>query len=151
MQVLFTRNPTSWFSKSIQAVTQEPVSHVAFQLGPWVLHATGRGIHAQTLSTFYKQNRVVFRVPIWGIGPDTVLQRFADREFRHYDFKGVLFFGLHLLARRVLPGLTPKVNLWQDTGMDFCVELVEHLLGKPDRGSMLTPYGLYKQLSRPKG
>lgn len=147
MQVLFTKNPDSWFSKSIQAVTQEPVSHVAFQFGPWVLHSNWRGVHAETLRTFYKKNQVVYKVPVWGISEDTLLRKFSEREFKPYDVPGILGFTLHLGLRRIFRPIVTKVNLLEYSSLDFCVELVQHLLDKPV-DSLITPYQFYLQLTK---
>lgn len=144
MQLLFTTNPDALFSRLILEITKEPVSHVALQMGPWVLHSNYRGVHAETLYSFKKHNQIKLVVPIWGITTDTVLKRFSDREFKPYDLLGVLSFGVHLLARRYLPGI-PKVQLMQASGMDFCVELVQHLIGSSHQ--LITPYQLYCQLT----
>ena len=147
MQLLFTTRPDSLFSRSILAVTREPVSHVALQMGPWVLHATGRGVHAQTAMAFWRQNEIIYKLPLWDISIDRVLKRFAEREGRPYDFMGVLYFGVHLLTRRYFRVVAPKINLWQESGMDFCVELVGHLIGRKAEDNLLTPYQLYCILS----
>lgn len=145
MNLLFTKNPKSWFSQAIQLVTGEPVSHVALQMGDWVLHSNWRGVHAQSFQGFLKQNQVIEMLPVTYVSRQRVMQVFHDREMKPYDLLGIVGFTFHLAMRRYLPWITPKINLLEQTSMDFCVELVQHMLSRP-LDSLVTPYQLFQQL-----
>lgn len=143
MQVVFTAGKT-WFSRLIQSVLDEPVSHVALISGGAVLHSNLLGVRLTTVEDFDKHATVIFR---WCMpeDPQRVLDAAARKRRSLYDYGGLLFLGLAFLARKLLHIPLPKMNLWSATGMYLCTELVSEVVdGEAD--SMVTPYGLFKRL-----
>lgn len=139
MRILFTRSGTP-LSRAIRAVTKEPVSHCAIQLGELVVHSNLYGVHLETLHYFQTHSEIVYEVDI----PDNIegLHNSLDRdEGKWYDIGALLYLGL----RYVIPCL-PKKNLWQCSGMYLCTEFVTEVInGEAD--SLVTPYQLYVKLT----
>jgi hypothetical protein len=151
MNILFTTGDT-WFSKSIQAVTKEPISHCAIEFPEvgLVLHSDLLGLRLVSREKFDTTHKVLFSLespePVMFFHPKVkeLLRKF---EGQPYDCGAFLFFGLSLLARRYLRIPLPKSNLWQTTGMFLCVGWCSQLIfGVED--DMITPYGLYLKLKK---
>lgn len=145
MQILFTAGH-SWFSRTIQHVLDEPVSHVAIQCGETVIHSNLLGVHVISTATFHKHATVILRYNTPD-QPQKILDALSRVDRSMYDFGALLFLGFAFLARRYLHVPLPKMNLWQATGMYLCTELVTEVIdGEAD--SLTTPYGLFKRLVR---
>lgn len=155
MRILFTKGD-SVLSKAIRGATGEPVSHVAlsfdFGMFDFIVHANLYGLHVESSDSFLRHSEIVYSLdsteaPI----PKDLKNKaklkalLAKYEFTLYDFGGLLFTGLALLARRYLKFPLPKSNLWQTTGMFECTEWVTEYLESTE-DSMITPYKLYLKL-----
>ena len=146
MRILFTTRD-QYFSNLIRNITQEGISHVALQINDWlVVHSNVKGVHIQTLDKFRRENDVIFSLaPTEGIPKRRILEAIARAEGRAYDWKGVLYLGTKLTLRRLFPWFMPKQNFWQESGMDFCTELIHRLVINKEN-SMLTPGQLAAEL-----
>ena len=126
-------------SRLIRAVTDEPVSHCAIQVGEFVIHSSFLGVKIESIYSFNKQNRVIKTLE-FEVEPKQFKQAIARLEGKGYDF-GALFY---LLMRYIIPWV-PKINLWQTSGMYLCTEFVTQLLTQKE-DSLVTPYKLYLNL-----
>lgn len=106
------------------------------------MHSNLLGVHIDPLAKFLKSSKVVFSIEL-PADPDKMIRLIKSERHKSYDFGGLLYCGLRLM----FPAL-PKKNLWQTTGMYMCTEWVQEALGVEKIDSMITPYGLYLQLSR---
>ena len=143
IEILGTYCINSRVSDTIKAVTGESISHLSvLYKSEWVLQANHRGIHAESYKRFLRNNQVVCSIPV-DISDNEVYDRFSKFEFQPYDIAGMLFNVIPLECRRLgLP--VPKVNLWNSTGMKFCVEFVSYMVGHEE--SLMTPYQFIQQL-----
>lgn len=141
MNILFTTSDR-WFSKLIQKLTGEPVSHVAIQAKGVVVHSSLLGVDFVSLEEFKARSAIVHSIPI-----PSDYQRlwllYAKHKNAWYDF-GALFY---LALRCLFPSLVPKQNLWQATGMFLCTEWVTTYLNHTE-DNLLTPYNLYLRLQK---
>jgi hypothetical protein len=125
-------------SRTIRAVTAEPVSHVVIATGEHYIHSNMLGVRADPISG------KSIGTPLYTIDIaddyEKLLSLFVKRSRSSYDFGAILYLAL----RRVFRFL-PKKNLWQCSGMYLCTEWVtEFVDGEAD--SMITPYKLYLRL-----
>jgi hypothetical protein len=130
----------------IVAVTKEPVSHCALLVcDTLVIHSTVGGVQIDHISRFLEHSVIIYEVPIAISDKEAlaVLDKYA--QYR-YDIPAMLWIGMSLMARRVLPGLVSKRNLMEVSGMFICTELLTAALGEVD--SMITPFQLYLRLVR---
>lgn len=136
INILFTTSETPG-SQLIRAVTKEPVSHCAIQVGNYVMSAEPAGVGVMPYSLFRAHHKIKFIVPA------ITEQSNLDKNFgKPYDYLGLLYLGF----RYLLPSVFPKKNLWQMSGMFMCTETITDLLfEKPD--DMITPYQLYLKLT----
>ncbi len=143
MDIIFTKNDRSLFSRVIRSVTHEPVSHVALRTGPFVVHSNWKGINVTSFVKFQQQNKIIFSYPLEG--SDSKLYNVLNLEGSGYDLPALLYLGCKLALAKVGIKL-PKKNLWTLSGMYICTEFVSYVIyGKED--SMITPYKLYLRLT----
>ena len=145
MEVLFTRN-SSLMSRLIRSVTREEVSHCGILVGDYVIHSNLLGVQCELLSDFEDKSEIVYRVSLEEPKDLTDrLVRVFQLRGRFYDFGALLFVGISLLLRSKLGIPLPKSNLWANTGMYLCTELVTDIVYARE-DAMLTPSGLYSKL-----
>ncbi len=139
MKLLFTYSDLVG-SEIIRMVTEEPVSHVALLQSGLVLHMRHEGLVLEPESEFRKKNIVLYTIDV-----ETPLDivGIAEKHWgRRYDFGALAYLGFRFLFPKLL---NKKQNLWNNSGMFICTELVTDALGgEPD--AMITPYNLYLQL-----
>lgn len=126
MIILFTRNNTV-LSRIIRGITGEEVSHCAICISDYVIHINLLGLQVQHVVDFSQNNIVVDSIPIHGPAPADIaelLEKLVGNGRMGYDYLGLLYLGL----RYLLPGLVPKQNLWQVSGMFLCTEFVTNFL-----------------------
>lgn len=144
MYILFTSS-SSFVSKAIIKLTGEPCSHVAIQVGEFIIHSSLYGPEVITLEQFLETRQVVGRVRADRFLLHSLLRLISKVDHQGYDYLGLLYLGVRYYLRGKLGIPLPKVNLWQISGMWTCTEFVSKaLLGEAD--SMLTPYQLYLKL-----
>lgn len=141
MYILFTVS-NSFVSRAITNLTGEPCSHVAIQVGEFIIHSSLRGPEITTMEKFYATRRVVCRIKADRFLLHSLLQLLARTNKQGYDYLGLLYLGIRYYLRGKLGIPLPKANLWQISGMWTCTEFVSKaILGKAD--SMITPWKLY--------
>ncbi len=149
MKILFTKSEKS-LSKWIRATTEEPVSHCAIECGWIVVHANLLGVHLEWAKNFRKHSEVVFQLErkMTDELEHAQLSRLLEKyEFSMYDFGALFFIGFAFLLRSKLKIPLPKSNLWQQSGMFLCTELVSDFAAAfKEDNSMITPYKLYLKL-----
>jgi hypothetical protein len=142
MQILFSKN-TKPLSQLIMAVTHEPVSHCAVQVGEFIIHSTVFGPEIRTLQYFSERNTIVYTVDV-PLSDSEAMQLITHTDAAGYDYPALLYLGMRYAARKLGVSL-PRANLWKLSGMYICTELVTKLLfGTAD--AMITPYQLYQKL-----
>ena len=142
MNILFTTN-NDLVSKLIRATTGEDISHVAIEAHGFICHASSGGVQIEPKSVFCRRHEIIDTISV-GKRNKQLMTALSYSYQRPYDYFGVVYLGLKLLARKVNISL-PKKNLWHDTGMYFCTEFITHVVdGKRD--SMLTPGQLRDRL-----
>jgi hypothetical protein len=148
MKILFTKGQTT-FSKTICAVTQEDISHVALQITlagkEFVVHSNLLGLHLETYESFCKHSEILYILEKQdNQQEDTakVLELLIKHEWSMYDLGAIGFLGFSLILRRYFKIPLPKSNLWQSTGMFMCVEWVSWFVDLKEE-SMCTPKRLY--------
>lgn len=140
VKVLFTRSDKV-MSKLICAVTEEPVSHCAIQIGEFVIHSSVHGVEVLPFRKFDSLNEIVF---VWNTQVPESADLHTKIAYWHghtYDVGALAY----LAVRYAFPGLLPKKNLWGASGMFMCTELVQTLVKLPN-DDMITPYKLYLRL-----
>jgi hypothetical protein len=153
IQIMFVRSPKigSWL---IRKVTGEDCSHVAIYCPEYgVFESTFSGVRQVSLDQFLNEHDVCHTINYQVPSPvrhntHMMMWRLSKLvgQKAGYDYGALVFLALRLAARKLwLP--FPKKNLWQQTGMFLCVELVtKAVYGTED--SMLTPHQLYNKLQR---
>lgn len=139
MKILFTHG-NNIASKLICKVTGELTSHVAVQIGEFVIHSNFRGLHIETLSYFITHSTILKTIEV----PDRYIKKAEDiydkNAFHSYDFIAFIALGLKSLK---IP--LPKINLWNISGMFICTEFVSEVL--MEKELLLTPEQLYQKVS----
>lgn len=120
-------------------VTKEPVSHVAIQVGSYVMHSDLLGVHIVMLETFIKTHSVVYEIE-QKFDENALMKTFAECDQKHYDYGGFIYLGLTYL----IPWL-PKKNLWRSSGAFLCTDFVSTVEWGEANGS-LSAYQLYLKL-----
>ena len=144
MRILFAKSGSP-LSILIRAITREPVSHCAIQIGDFVVHSNLLGVHIEGAKHFRTAVTVLYEVET--NHPDAVamllLAKMLDQyEGSLYDFGGFAFLGVWLILKRWFKLPIPQVNLWREPGHYLCTEFVTAVINqKPD--GMVTPYQLY--------
>ena len=129
-----------FFSSLIRDVLSEPASHLVIELDcGMILHSNVKGTHATSRGRFLKTNRIVTSVkPKKAVQDFLVVSKFSNFEGRGYDYFALIYTGCVYLLRKYLSCPIPKVNLWQDSGMDMCTEFVQKIISR-ETDSMITP------------
>lgn len=148
MKILFTTTE-SLFSKLIQRVTGEDVSHVAIEFPECgvVVHSDSRGTRISSSTHFHNTRKVVYSVESESLKfqSDYVQDILAEYEDSGYDYGAFMFLGISLILRKYFKIPLRKSNLWQTTGMFLCVGLGAKIIyGKEN--DMMTPKQLYYKL-----
>lgn len=141
VKVVFTRNKTlgSWL---IRQVTKEDVSHCAIMYNDTVLHSTSKyGVHFTSRKNFLAKNQVIRSAYLKN--RKSLIRVAGENAGKGYDYLAFL----QLALRYLFPSLTPKVSLWEISGMFLCTELISETV-LPDNERLLTPHQLYKELKR---
>jgi hypothetical protein len=143
MDIYFCKGK-SLMSKVIAALDDTDVSHVALS-SPGVggnnlmFHSVTSGVKICTRAAFNRKFDVkrVYRLESSHKNEaDLLWHLISNYEDRPYDFNGIAYLGLFLMANRVGIKL-PKKNIWQNRNYFICTEFVSlGIFGKPD--SMLT-------------
>ena len=143
MQILFTRSNTI-LSKTICAITKEPVSHCALKVGPFVIHSNLLGVRIVPYNVFASSHEIVYNINKIELNESikTVLKECYGKP---YDIGALIYLGLRFL----FPQLMPKQNLWQTTGMFLCTEFITKMIDMKE-DSLITPYKLYLKLTEKK-
>jgi hypothetical protein len=142
MKILFSKN-TKPLSRLIMAVTHEPVSHCAVQVGEFIIHSTTFGPEIRTLQYFAERNTIVHEVTV-PVDDAEAMKLITCTDSSFYDYPALLYLGIRYVVR-LLGVSMPRANLWKLSGMYICTELVTKLLfGQAD--AMITPYQLYQKL-----
>jgi len=144
MKILFVKGHTL-FSKAICWVVDEPVSHVAIQIGSFVCHSNLLGVHIQSAYKFRQGCDVIYELQAPKGSKVFLIDSLNRYDGAWYDFGAFAFLGicLYLNSRFGVP--TPTKNPWQDKNAFICTEWVTQVLDhKAD--SMITPYKLYFEL-----
>lgn len=150
MRILFTYTGNE-FSKLIQSVTGWKASHCAieFPLLGLVVHSNYKGVHKEKTEDFYKNNKI-YKTLEHKQSSYLDSQEYFDLMMskynkKGYDFFGVLFLGIAICLNKHFDTPLPKKNLFQNSGVLFCVEFVAAYTGlkMPIESSMATPYYLY--------
>ena len=144
MRLLFTQSD-QFGSRFIRSVTGEEVSHVAIQLGRFVLHSTlDRGVHIVSIRRFLATREVIHSIKI-DAKFNQILAILAKYEESPYDYGAFLYLGMRILLSKI--GIEiPKANLWGTTGMFLCTEFVTQVLYGEEL-DYLTPGQLYRRLT----
>jgi hypothetical protein len=128
----------------IRSLTGEPVSHVAFQYGDFILHSTLCGPEIRTAGWGRQHYEVLFEVELHS-SPERLMSVMDRVDRKGYDFSGLLYLGLRYMMKKYLRMSLPKANLWDCSGMLTCVEFATLVIdSKAD--PMLTPFGLCRRL-----
>lgn len=147
MQILFVRS-NKIGSRLIRWMTGEPCSHVAMRIGDnLVIHSKFSGVDIDLWSTFIKEYKLVHVLePLESaVSEQEVIERLSlDLEGAQYDYMGILYFGIHLLFKKMGISIGKK-NAWAKTSNYMCTELVGELVDEKDN-SLLTPEELKDKL-----
>lgn len=136
--LLFTRNNTV-VSRLIRAITGEKVSHVAIDLGDFIVHASFPIITTVSKKDFYKKYEVLYNIE------EELVVNPVEYIGRFYDFSALFFAGVLYLLRKLTGKRLYKTNLFNITGLFMCTELAQVSLGE-EIDSLETPYQLYLKL-----
>jgi len=147
----------------------EDCSHVVVRLdlsdGPHYYESTiDKGVHETTFDEFTDSHDVVHEISLkeyhstFEQAMSTLLKRKVGKS--HYDWKAISFWAIAAMAKRWWGQVPPRVNMWDEPGANFCVEILEGsqtLFGEhlgiefpwPNL-SMTSPHRLYEFLSTSK-
>lgn len=155
MKVLFTKS-NKIGSRLIRAVTGEDISHCAITVleDTHVLHSSTSGVTLLPIEEFISTNDVVRQIELPSLMTSEEDEIYNDINIinkylgKPYDYMAFIYLGIRL-SLRFLGISTPKVNLFNISGMFICTELVDEVvdIGEYNK-ELLTPGQLYDILEK---
>ena len=150
MIILFTRND-NLSSKIVRFVVGEDVSHVALQIGPFVVHSDLFGIKVEHGVHYLQKNQVVRKLIFKNtVCIDDIVNKHWDKK---YDFKGMLYLGWRAMLKKIFRIPFPDTNRFGKDNAYMCTEVLEFVrydrIAEALEGVNLdtvTPHQLYKIL-----
>lgn len=140
MYIIFTRSNNP-ISKAILFLTKEPMSHVAIEIGDFIIQSNLKGTNLVSKEKFHGE--IVAKLPISICYMNSVLGLLEKRAM--YDYPALLYLGLRYTCKRLFGWSIPKANLWSISGIYTCTEFVTFVLSAKE-DSLITPYQLYLKL-----
>ena len=121
-------------------------SHVSLLVNErWVHEATGSGVNVISLDKWKKIHQEVERIELPSCEYQEIADQFREIKDRDYDYPGVLYLGLCVVATLVGKKL-PIVNKWQSWDKYFCCEVLGYMTGQDY--SMCCPNQILGKLKR---
>lgn len=168
MKLYWTKADTMG-SRLIRWGLNEDCSHVVVRVdladGPHYYQSTATsGVQECTFDEFTDTHDVVHELSLkeyhsaFEYAMSALLKKKAGKI--PYDWKAISFWAIAAMAKRYWGRVPPRVNMWDETGANFCVEILEGsqvLFGEHlgvefpwPNFSMTSPHRLYEFLSSSK-
>lgn len=157
MTLIWTKSKQP-LSVAIRGILQEPVSHfgIVFDNGI-VFHSNLLGSHVEWYGTFKKKCDIVYSLE-FNLKLEQEEQVYQDilntYDDKPYDFGALFYFAFRAIISRITGKGLPKTNEFQSADKFLCTELAgclpDYIVSKDIKSqdlSIVTPYGLYLQIS----
>lgn len=147
MRILFTKSKLP-FSKLICWLLEEPVSHVGIEFDDVVIHSYFDGLRVENIKKFTKHRKIVYSIKVKFENEAEVYESLIGKyNSSFYDYGAFIYLGWRAFLRKFFSIPFPKKNKFNIKGALMCVELAA-ILAKYKEEELITPYQLYKRLSK---